>query len=240
MGYRDSNQTAGSCVAQSECITHPEVCKKSVPAVTKGTCEYYKLRNENYIERHGVHKGSCNPPNYYLNYGFKYCSRFKTETYPNLSPQGQQWLLDVLEDLQDFMELGVVGMKYVSKENTDFNDDVEKTGGLSVFYTGIECRNADFQAFAFATHPDAYRPKDMENLPAEDLVRIGLTPDLGEWRDAATREQAGIMWEKMDVGKIVGNTVDRVIDGAKDKAQDAIEGIQDYTQKTIENIKKIF
>jgi hypothetical protein len=240
MGYRDSNQTAGSSVAQIECITHPEICKKSVPAVAKGSCEYYKSRNQNYIERHDVHDGSCKPPDYYLNYGFKYCSRFKKETYLNLSPQGKAWLDKTLILLQDFMEMGVVEMNYVATENLAFNDRYKLPKNSKAFYTGIECRNADFKAFAFATHPDAYRPKDMQNLPAEDLVRIGLTPDFGEWGDAATWEQAGIMWDKMDVGHIVEDTVDRVIDGAKDKAQEAIEGIQDYAKETIETIREIF
>jgi len=240
MGYRDSNETAGSSVAQMKCITHPEICKKSVPAVAKGTCGYYKLRNQNYIDRHDVHDGSCNPPDYYLNYGFKYCSKFKNETYPKLSAKGQTWLLDVLEDLQEYMELGVVRKSYTSTENTAFNSNYKLPRNSESFYTGIECRNADFQAFAFATHPDAYNPSVMETLPAEDLARIGLTPDLSEWGDAATREQAGIMWDKMDVSQIVEDTVNRVIDGTKEKAQEAIDGIKDYANETIENIKKIF
>jgi len=70
------------------------------------------------------------------------------------------------------------------------------------FYTGIECRNDDFRDFAFATHPDAYSPKDMQKLLCSDLMAIANTPAYKEWLSGATWEQAIIMGKNMDIGDI--------------------------------------
>jgi len=69
--YENSTQKTGS-VAQQPC--HEEVCKKTPPSIPTGKCNYYKQRNDNYIQRHQYDSksGSDNPPDYYLNYGFKY------------------------------------------------------------------------------------------------------------------------------------------------------------------------
>jgi len=227
---KNSTQKAGSCVAQMPCVTHEEICQRQVPAGSIGSCDYYCKRYKNYRDRHDdQHIGSCKAPDYYLDYGFKYCSRFRNMTYYKLTSEGRTWLLDTLADLQDFMEQGVVDRSYESKTNLDFNAEVTKKGGMERYYTGIECRNADFRAFAFATHPDAYRPKDMEKLPMEDLVTIATTPDLGEWigrGSSATWEQAGVMWENMDVSEIFKKTGERILDSATQTADEVWDGIE--------------
>jgi len=171
--YENSTKKVG-CVAQQEC--HEEVCKKAPPSMVTGRCDYYQNRYDNYIERHRFDSksGGDNPPNYYLNYGFKYCSKFSKETMPKLSPQGKIWLNNTLKKLQKLMEQGIVQKNYKSDINISFNEEY-LIDGVNEFYTGIECRDEDFTQFAFATHPDAYTPKDFKNLTCNDLMEIGLT-----------------------------------------------------------------
>lgn len=221
MGYRDSNQTAGSCIAQQPC--HEEVCKQTPPAIPTGSCDYYKQRNENYIQRHQYDSktGSDNPPDYYMDYGFKYCSRFRQETYDKLSPKGKQWLNKVLSELQKLMEQGVVGKSWVATIDQEFNDKYIQSHP-NRFYTGIECRNGDFRAFAFATHPDAYNPETMKTLPVSDLLTVMATPDLKEWFSGDTWHQAWLVGTRVGAGKLedVGNAIDSVVENTEEVFRD--------------------
>lgn len=142
-------------------------------------------------------------------YGFKYCTKFTNELMPTLTPKGQQWLGQAKKDLQKFMEQGVVDKNYVSILSKDYNTN----GGFYVnrklnkeavtrFYTNIELNNSRFQSFAFATHPDAYNPVAMSELPVHDLVRIILTPDMQEWLGKDTWKQAWTMAKNMSYGHV--------------------------------------
>lgn len=268
--YENSTQSTGS-TAQAECVMHPEICKEDVPPGTTGTCNYYKLRYENYIERHAAHiemecckpkdemhyshkegysyktgrkVGGCVAPDYYMNYGFKYCSAFKNETYEKLSSKGKVWLLKVLEKLQTFMEQGVVAKSYVADLNTDFNTRIgiaDNDGNLIAtnlippilkkYYTGIECRNDDFRDFAFATHPDAYNPKIMQTLLCSDLLTIANTPAYKEWLSWATWEQAIIMGENMDIGDITLGCLDEAATTLVEKTQEVFEDLAEHFTK---------
>jgi hypothetical protein len=223
MGYRDSNQTAGSSVAQQEC--HEEVCKKTPPAMSTGKCTYYKNRHDNYIKRHqdDSKTGGDNPPSYYLEYGFKYCSTFKEQTYNKFSAGGKVWLVKVLIKLQEFMEQGVVKKNWKAKVNRAFNKKYLSKN--TDFYIGIECRDADFRAFAFATHPDAYDPKAMQTLPCSDLILIASTPELKEWLSFDTWEQAGVMIKNMDVTNIAFGCIDEASEHLLDKAEEVFEDL---------------
>jgi hypothetical protein len=70
--------------------------------------------------------------------------------------------------------------------------------GKEGFLSGIECRNDDFRLFAFATHPDAYRPKKMALLSCNDLMAIAATPDTAEWHGFTdnTWSKAGDTWDQ--------------------------------------------
>ncbi|MCF6201207.1 MAG: hypothetical protein L3J42_03645 [Hydrogenimonas sp.] len=225
MGYKDSKHTAGSSVLQQEC--HEEVCKKIPPSISTGTCEYYKNRHDNYIQRHQYDSKSNgdNPPDYYLNYGYKYCSRFKKETYAKLSQDGKDWLMDTLNVLQVLMEQGLVDLSFVAKANQAYNDRHKLPENKTSFYTGIECRNGDFRDFAFATHPDAYNPKKMENLPCSDLITIASTPDLKEWLSWDTWEQAITMGENMSISDIALKCIDEANSYIADMATEVFEDI---------------
>lgn len=164
-------------------------------------------------------------------YGFKYCVRFSEILRPKLTIDGQNWLDEVRFYLQEYIELGVIKKEYISNYNKSFNENfepswIEKNILLETdediknrrkelrekYYTNIEIDNDRFQEFAFASHPDAYNPLAMSRLPADDLLKIVVTPDMKEWMGAATWEQAWIMANNLNYEKIIGKTIERLFE----------------------------
>lgn len=149
------------------------ICVKKVPAAPDnliGTCDYYIWREKNFRERH-VGCGHT-PPDYYLNYGHKYCMKFGTELHPKLSAKGQEWLANARRLLQVYMEEGIQRSM------------------------AIELDSAKFRKFAFDTHPDAYWNGGLADVPMGDKMKILATPDLSEWGAWSTWKQAGIVGGK--------------------------------------------
>lgn len=135
------------------------------PQSLLGTCKYYQWRNQDFINRHQ----GCDhltPPDYYLNYGYKYCERFSKDVYPLMGPQGKKFLTNVRMILQ-------IKLEALLKSNSS-----------------VELSNDKFRDAVFATHRSAYEEAGVVTLnPAEQVV-IGLTPDLSTWHDPAARAQA--------------------------------------------------
>ena len=121
-----------------------------------GTCEYYDARVADFVRRHPGEE----PPDYYLNYGQKYCERFSEETFPGLSGAGQEWDVRTRMNLQLAMEMGALGEK----------EELEKA----------ESTAAMLKTFAFKSHPKAYLDAGLADLPFTDLAMIGLTPDIAD------------------------------------------------------------
>ena len=125
----------------------------------KGTPEYYVWRANNFVERNP----GCQPPSYYMNYGYKYSKRFSEETIHKLSPLGKKWLIEVLNNLQDIME------DRLTTEKADGSID-------------LELLEDDFMKFAYNSHVEAYW-NNLEGhiplylLPISDLITIASTPD---------------------------------------------------------------
>jgi hypothetical protein len=126
-----------------------------------GTCEYYDARHADFQRRNP----DLEPPDYYLNYGKKYCDRFSEDTFPGLSGAGQEWDIKTRTNLQLAMEMGVL------TGQEDFSQ--------------IEANPEEFLRFAFESHPSAYLDGGLADLPVNDLVMIGMTPDLS---DLATQD----------------------------------------------------
>ena len=183
-------------------------------------------------------------------YGFKYCDRFTNELMPKLTSTGQAWLRQAKLDLQTYMEQGLVSEYYVSTYNGSYNiknglvlKNIKtnaitrsSTSVINKFYTNIELNNTKFQSFAFATHPDAYNPKRMSSLPAHDLIRIMLTPDMKEWLGAETWEQAWIMAKNMDYSGVTKATWDKL----KKDTKEVIDELQESMNKEASKLKKQF
>ncbi|RQH08478.1 hypothetical protein [Paraburkholderia dinghuensis] len=154
-------------------------------------------RHGNFMMRHiGCgHK----PPSYYVSYGYYYCSNYGAKLYPKLSPRGKAWLKSARWFLQANMEDGL-------KQNMKGNQiqmNSRKPGNGSFQMTvpryELELNDDTFKTFAFKTHPLAYLDAGLADLPDWnwDLVRIMGQPNIQEWGDARTWEQA------VDCGMVV-------------------------------------
>lgn len=140
---------------------HPEVI---------GTPEYYDARQEDHLARH---EGQPPPPDYYLEYGQKYCNRFSEDLFPKLSPAGQKWCIATRMNLQ----LGLERQLLADPE----------------LYALTELDNARFRRLAFDTHPQAYLESGLADLPIADLVQITLTPDLDDLLTTDGLAQIGVV-----------------------------------------------
>ena len=87
---------------------------------------------------------------------------------------------------------------------------------------GLELNSDTFMTFAFNTHPLAYLDAGLADLPFSDLWLIVSQPNLQEWCDGRTWNQAvqtsvKVMRDKIpapnraDMGDAVGNALDRLL-----------------------------
>jgi hypothetical protein len=128
---------------------------RNLPAEVKtGTKDYYKQRYDDFVRRNP----GMTPPDYYLGYGQKYLDRFSSLGSKDLTPQGLEWRDKTLKALQDSIE---------TKRMED-----------PVGFAQLERDPAAFKKFCYDSHPDAYVDSGLYKLPAQDLVKIGTTPDL--------------------------------------------------------------
>lgn len=122
-----------------------------------GTPEWYDARVADHLRRH---HGDPAPPDYYLDYGKKYCLRFSEDLYPQLSDEGKAWLIKTRTELQRLIEEKLI------------NEPRE--------FVRLESDSEAFRDFAFKTHKGAYLNGGLATLPMVDLVAIGQTPDLAD------------------------------------------------------------
>jgi hypothetical protein len=61
---------------------------------------------------------------------------------------------------------------------------------MKVQQYGLELEDDTFKAFAFKTHPLAYLDGGLADLPTWDLAKISAQPNIQEWGDIRTWEQA--------------------------------------------------
>lgn len=152
-------------------------------------------RHGNFMMRHiGCgHK----PPSYYVSYGYYYCSTYGAKLYPRLSPQGQAWLRNARKLLQTNLEDGLrqnmIGEQIQMSSVKPGNGSL----GMTVPQYTLELDDDTFKAFAFKTHPMAYLDGGLADLPISDLMKITAQPNIQEWGDIRTWEQA------VDSGKVV-------------------------------------
>jgi hypothetical protein len=145
-------------------------------------------RHGNFMMRHiGCgHK----PPSYYVSYGYYYCSTYGAKLKPRLSEEGKVWLDNARWYLQRNLEKGLkqnmAGDTIKITSEKPGNGDVT----MSVPKYELELDDDKFKTFAFKTHPLAYLDGGLAELPVWDLGRIGMQPNIQEWADKRTFEQA--------------------------------------------------
>jgi hypothetical protein len=160
---------------------------RNLPAeIPTGTKDYYKQRYDDFVRRNP----GMTPPAYYMEYGQKYCDRFASLGPKDLTPEGLKWRDKTLKALQEAIE---------TKRMED-----------PVGFAQLERDPEAFKKFAYDSHPDAYVDSGLYKLPAQDLVKIGTTPDL---KDLLTKDgvrQVAVALSKMkpeDIGNVAKSTL---------------------------------
>ena len=152
-------------------------------------------RHGNFMMRHigCEHK----PPSYYVSYGYYYCSNYGAKLYPRLSSQGQKWLDSARWHLQKNMEDGL--NKNMRGNQIKMSSQKPGNGNFKMMVPqyALELDDDTFKSFAFKMHPLAYLDGGLADLPISDLMRIASQPNIQEWGDRRTWEQA------VDGGKVV-------------------------------------
>ncbi|MDC3960494.1 hypothetical protein [Polyangium jinanense] len=202
--------------ANSTCpnvICDPKV--PPAPANVLGKCSYYVWRYADFIRRHRGCKHT--PPDYYMNYGFKYCTTFSLEVRPKLSPAGQIWLDNARMLLQVYMEKGLASNPAIERDNDKF------------------------KTFAFKTHPDAYWNAGFHDISLKDKLTVVQTPAFKEWLDKETWQQAYDMAMK-EAKQYTRDAVDaarqkgeEAVDAAKQKGEEAIDAAIDAALRAAKN-----
>ncbi|WP_257462254.1 hypothetical protein [Archangium lipolyticum] len=147
---------------------------RNLPAeIPTGTKDYYRQRYDDFVRRNP----GMTPPSYYLEYGQKYCDRFSSLGPKDLTPEGLAWRDRTLKALQDSIE---------TKRMED-----------PVGFAQLERDPEAFKKFAYDSHPDAYVQSGLYKLPAQDLLKIGTTPDL---KDLFTKD--GLRQVAVALGKM--------------------------------------
>lgn len=147
-------------------------------------------RYADFMKRHTKDCGHL-PPTYYRAYGYYYCSRFGAYLLPSMkSPQGKEWLKEARYYLQKYMDLGLeqnnkgIEIFLSSKLNEKANQK------MSFRKQSVELSDKTFKTFAFNSHVPAYIDGGIENVPLKDLIQIICEPNLQEWMDIETLQQA--------------------------------------------------
>jgi len=179
------------------------------------------------------------PPPYYINYGYYYCSRYRAYLYPSLTGEaGRKWLIKGKELLQIYLDkalqdnmssgkLTITSKKYPQKYNKTYNIGIKQ----------LEISPEHFKKVAFLTHVPAYVDADLADVSVPDMIRIVCGPVAEEWLDPDTLVQA------IDAAIIVaGDWIGRVIDIAIKAKNRIIKMYKDpkiATEKLLEFYKSL-
>ncbi len=129
---------------------------RPTPIAPDGNLDYYQKRHLDFQARHP----DRSPPTYYLGYGDVYVRRFTEVLSPELSKEGQEWLMRARQNLQSAIE-----------------DELLR-------HPDAELDDEAFTAFAYDTHSKAYLDAGLTDLPLDDLIRVAVTPSLSDTLNA--------------------------------------------------------
>ena len=132
----------------TNCADYGSIIPTPYPPESLGNIDYYQFRYDDFMKRNP----SQQPPDYYLEFGHKYLTRFMNETYPNLTKKGQEFLKNVGKSLQQKME--------------------NKLKADPELFAKLELQSDEFRKFAYETHPDSYCESGWKDLPKSDKDKI--------------------------------------------------------------------
>ena len=149
--------------------TYDQISKQATPYPAKdlGSQAYYLFRHNDFVLRNPGRQ----PPDYYLEYGDKYLSRFKGVTYPLLSDEGKRFIQTVARALQHEIENKLI---YDPKGFSD-----------------LEANSVLFTEFAYNTHPKAYCESGWAKLPKSDRDKIIIDVDRSDYILSAIGRKTG-------------------------------------------------
>jgi hypothetical protein len=161
--------TALSMAAAAEKYGENTFLPTKAPAWILGSPDYYAWRNENFLLRCKLCGRTVAAPDYYLDYGNKYATRFPVEVRPKLSPQGQDWLDKTFLLLQIATE-----------------DVLEKKGDA-------ELDGRAFRRQLFGLHAEVYEVSGFFELPFHDKWIVLKALDLRDVISDEGREQIAMI-----------------------------------------------
>ncbi|MDF3841937.1 hypothetical protein P3W55_09460 [Pseudomonas citronellolis] len=162
------------------------------------------------------------PPEYYVSYGYYYCSIYGEKLRPRLTAAGQDWLDNARYGLQINMEDGLRSNMKGAQIEIVCKRYPNRTARMSVQKYLLEVTPDTFKTFAFRTHVPAYLDAGLADLPLGDLLRIGGQPNIEEWLDKETWQQA------IESGAVV----------AAEKAGAATERVGEAAERALEALTR--
>jgi hypothetical protein len=176
-------------------------------------------RHANFMVRH-IGCGH-QPPDYYVSYGYYYCSIYGAKLKPRLGPKGQDWLDNARYNLQKNMERGLKDNMAGKKITIVCRRYPNRTINMPVPQYELEVTPSTFKTFAFKTHVPAYLDAGLADLPISDLAKITGQPNIEEWQDRETWTQA--IESGSQVTQDWGRNATHAIAGTVEAASQAID-----------------
>lgn len=137
------------------------------PETEFGNLDYYKWRQTDYEMRAALTRNIEPPaPDYYLNYGDKYITRFTNKTNSKLSDAGKKWLIKTRLYLQLELEQALQANPM------------------------LELNSEAFEAAVLELHIPCYDRAGLFLLPLRDKLAIIATPDTKDLLNKNGRKQA--------------------------------------------------
>lgn len=147
-------------------------------------------RYADFMKRHTSTCGHL-PPAYYRAYGYYYCSRFGTYLLPSMdSKEGKRWLKSARRYLQEYMDNGLGQNNKGTEIYLPSKLNEKASQKMSFAKQTVELSDKTFKTFAFKSHVPAYIDGGIEDIPFDDLLKIICEPNIQEWMDIETFQQA--------------------------------------------------
>ena len=192
-------------------------------------------RYADFMKRHTKDCGHI-PPTYYRAYGYYYCSRFGKYLLPSMkSKEGKLWLVNARRYLQVYMDDGLDQNNKGDTIKLSCKLAPKASQSMSFSKQTVELSDKDFKTFAFNSHVPAYIDGGINNVPFDDLMRIITEPNIQEWMDKETLDQA------IQVASIVlPNLAQKALNASKREMNKAIDAVQDGFNNAVDKVNSLF
>jgi hypothetical protein len=192
-------------------------------------------RYADFMKRHTADCGHI-PPTYYRAYGYYYCSRFSKYLLPSMkSKEGKDWLKDARYLLQKYMDSGLDQNNIGNTIKLPCKLAPKASQTMTFAKQTVELSDKDFKTFAFNSHVPAYIDGGIKNVPLDDLMSIIAEPNIQEWMDWETLDQA------IQVSAIVlPNLAQKGLKASKEGAKKAVDAVQDGFNNAVDKINSLF